>query len=337
MRISALLKQLFVFAPACLLFHTSFSQRFTYSPTNLNLESYFFNVDSAISKNKKKIKETWYCFNGISDSCYIEQISRYDDSGRVVEHAAWEFPENKELTFTARFKKISAFQFEGIIKYPQMLVKPPDPVYADTLTRRIIYNLDSFGGIDSKYSYDMDNKLVHRDSGPGRRILTGVSRDTIVTASDSTIIKVWTYDEYEYSLTIVYDRTGRVIHTTESTLFLISEGGQSIERTTWIYGDNNRPAIVTTVDKYNKLRSVSRCYYEQGVFVRSTMDKDTTDSIIDEERRYNPTGDLIQLTTSDPVYGMKIWKYYYSDSGLLEKEEHFRDSLMMYSRKYIYK
>src|SRR5688572_17194664 len=110
-----LLRRLLVLAPTFLLFHTGFSQRYVYNRTNLDAEEKFFQSDPAVSKNKKKIKKTYYCFDGASDSCYLEQITVHDDSGRIVELTEWEYPENKGFALNAKFTWISTYQIDAIL------------------------------------------------------------------------------------------------------------------------------------------------------------------------------------------------------------------------------
>jgi hypothetical protein len=334
-----------------------YSQRILTNTILSYIDDSFVETDTMLSKNNLTTAACYRCMkNNDYDSCVLVSQAGYDKFGRIIELTRGSDLINKLIDIIVSYKWFSDTTMESIAKCTAGQTILPGSYFVDTVIngrqkRMSLFKTDREGRIyiRSVYSinrdgfpleikrYDLNGKLVEIYFPAGNIQSNQNWIEVAVSSYDSIIISSWAFDNYINRRKLIYTPTGVLKEVWDWTKWR-DRSDSIISRSVNYYDDNGKLIVKDEVDQNNRLLSETRLYYRNNKLIEYTSDHSFNDSLFDEQKKYNSSGQII-FSSDCNVYNGEcfVFKYFYDDKKLLRRKEYYVNDELKYYQRYEYK
>jgi len=337
-------------------FLNSFSQREVDNIQFENIDDYG-RFDSVVKKNKMNSLDLFVCptdqFSKIS--CVLYAKKGYDESGRLKAFELGDDLNAGKVDYTVEYKKLSDTLYESVVKFSAHSAAIPTDLYIDTVVRghserfclymkdkdsnivvKSLYAIDRDGLVKIN-RYDLAGNLQQIYYPSGNKKPKEEWADSLTNKYSSTVVYNAIYDDSSFQSTVVYDKNRRIKETSyRNTTF--SSGSRNESKQIFIYDSRDQLVMKLHVDENNHLNSEDRYTYKNGKLVRYTNHINLSDSLLNEDRRFDDAGRIIFVESHQASSQYTtVWKYFYNSGGLSTRNDYYINDKLKSTRFYFYK
>lgn len=335
----------------------AYSQRIVNNVFLTNIDELYDFTDSMISKNNYSIVE--YYFVNENDTINNKGVlfckRKFGKDGNLIEMTLGDNLNENKIDYIVSFDKKSDSMFESITIFSYESTLMDKNFFIDTTIKgkykriclykrdekqniyvRSVYNINKNGKIEDIKRYDIDNKLIHIYYPFGSRKPKRESNDTLTNETYNIYTHHATFDENDYKVVSVFDKGNRLLERKTSN-FTYAHGNESVYSELYSYDYTGHMVLKLKIGKNNQLLEEERFFYDKNELLRHTIDRNISDSILNEETIYREGRKMeytsIELYSTDKI----MWKFFYNKEGLRCRDDYYLNGQKKSSRIYKYK
>jgi hypothetical protein len=324
--------------------------------------SYIADVDEPFQFNKELVKGNYRVSNIYTcpdtifskQKCICRTREIFNDSGRIVKLISGNDLDNSKINYIVSYistndsvcevmseffshyiDSVSTFAYYDPTKKKTTVIYQREPKTKNIKIKSILLYPTRSSLPDTIFRYDMSGQLKQIYYPLGNRKPVKTWEDSAVSRDSKTFYSHFIFRENQYHSYATFSKKGRLLERGETNIS--NDSTAHIRRTIFIYDDSSRLIYKNAMDEKNSFIESEHFFYDSGVLIKHTIDRNLDDSVDNEIRIYNKAGKLLELFQKAEGYPYDTWKWLYIYQGLLQhRTDYFRTGKYQGSTFFIY-